>query len=98
MGGEPAALLLREEKHAVHEHVELALCALLDLGLMLRPGVQLGRETRGPRVVAVSDGAVLDQDASHDANLPVDSAPPEADDRCRLASSERRRNDERSYD
>jgi hypothetical protein len=31
-------------------------------------GVQLGRETRGPRVVAVSDGAVLDENAGHGAN------------------------------
>jgi hypothetical protein len=35
-------------------------------------GVQLGRETRSPRVVAVSDGAVLDQDARHGENLPID--------------------------
>jgi hypothetical protein len=28
-------------------------------------GVQLGRETRGPRVIAVSDGAVLDEHARH---------------------------------
>jgi hypothetical protein len=27
--------------------------------------VQLGRETRGPHVVAVSDGAVLNQDTRH---------------------------------
>jgi hypothetical protein len=33
--------------------------------------VQLGRETRSPRVVTVSDGAVLDQDTRHDANLPT---------------------------
>jgi hypothetical protein len=39
---------------------------------VLRLGVQLGRETRGPRVVAVSDGAVLDQDARHEPNLPFD--------------------------
>jgi hypothetical protein len=39
---------------------------------VLRLGVQLGRETRGPRVVAVSDGAVLDQDARHGENLPID--------------------------
>ncbi len=36
--------------------------------------VQLGRETRSPHVVAVSDGAVLDQDARHDANLPAKSS------------------------
>jgi hypothetical protein len=44
---------------------------------VLRLGVQLGRETRGPRVVAVSDGAVLDQDARHEPNLPFDLRLPE---------------------
>jgi hypothetical protein len=38
---------------------------------VLSLGVQLGRETRGPRVVTVSDGAVLDQDARHGQNLSV---------------------------
>ena len=69
---EPTFLLLREDELAVFEHVKLPLRALLDLGLVLRLGVQLGRETRGPRVVAVSDGAVLDQDAGHGDNLPID--------------------------
>jgi hypothetical protein len=71
---EPTFLLLREDQRIVGEHVVLALLALFDLGLVLRLGVQLGRETRGPRVVAVSDGAVLDQDARHDANLPARSS------------------------
>ena len=70
--GEAPLLLLREDDGAVCEHVELALAALFDLGLVLRLGVQLGRETRGPRVVAVSDRAVLDQDARHGENLPID--------------------------
>jgi hypothetical protein len=35
---------------------------------VLRLGVQLGRETRGPRVVSVSDGAVLDEDLCHGLN------------------------------
>ena len=61
-------VLLREDQLTVREHVELALAALLDLGFVLRLGVQLGRETRGPGVVAVSDGAVLDQDARHGEN------------------------------
>jgi hypothetical protein len=69
---EAALALLREDDLSVTEHVELALRALLDLGLVLSRGVQLGRETRGPRVVAVSDGAVLDQDAGHGDNLPID--------------------------
>jgi hypothetical protein len=63
--GKAAALLLREEELTVDKDVELALAALLDLGLVLRLRVQLGRETRGPLVVAVSDGAVLDQDFRH---------------------------------
>jgi hypothetical protein len=69
---EPALLLLGEDQLPVHEHVVLPLRAHLDLGLVLRLGVQLGRETRGPRVVAVSDRAVLDQDARHEPNLPFD--------------------------
>ena len=61
----PALLLLREDELAVREHVVLALRSLLDLGFVLRLGVQLGRETRSPGVVPVSDGAVLDQDTRH---------------------------------
>ena len=80
---EPPFPLLRKDQLTVCEQVELAFRALLDLRLVLRLGVQLGRETRGPRVVAVSDGAVLDQDASHGANLPVDSAPSAALHRAR---------------
>ena len=63
-------LLLRKDDLAVAEHVELTLRALLDLGLVLGLRVQLGRETRSPRVVAVSDRAVLDQDLGHGENLP----------------------------
>jgi hypothetical protein len=36
---------------------------------VLRLGVQLGRETRGPLVVALSDGAVEDPNARHGENL-----------------------------
>jgi hypothetical protein len=68
---EPAFLLLGEDQLTVCEHVVLALRALFDLGLVLRLGVQLGRETRGPCVVAVSDRAVLDQDLRHAENLPA---------------------------
>jgi hypothetical protein len=74
---EPALLLLREDQLAVPENVELPFPTLLDLGLVLRPGVQLGRETRGPRVVAVSDRAVLDEDARHERKLSVDLRLPE---------------------
>jgi len=59
---EPSLPLLREDGVAVRDDVELALLALGDLG-----GVpvfaQLGRETRGPCVVAASGGAVIDLDA-----------------------------------
>src|SRR5204862_2219932 len=57
--------LLGEDQVAVYEHVELALLALLDPGSVLRPVVDLGRETRGPAVVAASDGAVEDADLRH---------------------------------
>ena len=67
---EATLLLLREDELTVREHVVLALGALFDLGLVLGLVVQLGRETRGPCVVAVSDGAVLDQDFGHGENLP----------------------------
>ena len=75
----PAFLLLRVDELAVGEHVELPLSTLLGLGLVLRLGVQLGCETRGPGVVAVSDRAVLDQDVRHVRNLAVDLRLPEAD-------------------
>jgi hypothetical protein len=67
----PPLLLLREDELLVGEDVELALVAGLDRGLMLGLGVQLGRETRGPFVVAVSDGAVQDPDSRHGENLPA---------------------------
>jgi pimeloyl-ACP methyl ester carboxylesterase len=60
--GEAAALLLGEDQLPVYEHVELARCALGRLGLMLGRLVYLGRETRSPAVIAVSDGAVVDLD------------------------------------
>jgi hypothetical protein len=68
---EPALLLLREDELTVRQHVVLALRALFDLGLVLGLVVQLGRETRGPCVVAVSDGAVLDLNFRHAENLPA---------------------------
>jgi hypothetical protein len=60
--GESALLLLREQQPPVREHVELALRALDGLRVDARPLRDLGRETRGPAVVAVSDGAVMDLD------------------------------------
>lgn len=71
MLGEPALLLLGEDQPTVREDVVLALGALFDLGLVLGLGIQLGRETRGPCVVAVSDRAVEDADARHGENLPA---------------------------
>jgi hypothetical protein len=55
--------LLREQERPVREHVELAVAALADLGLVLGLRVDLGRETRGPAVVAASDRAVVNLDA-----------------------------------
>jgi hypothetical protein len=69
--GESPFVLLGEDQLTVREHVVLALRAFLDLGLVLGLGVQLGRETRGPFVVAASDGAVLDQNLRHVENLPA---------------------------
>ena len=66
---EAALLLLGEDQLVIGKHVVLALGAFFDLGLVLGLVVQLGRETRGPCVVAVSDRAVLDQNLRHDENL-----------------------------
>jgi hypothetical protein len=68
-----ARLLLGEDQVAVHEHVELARVTLGHLGLVLGRLVDLGRETRGPAVIAVSDWAVVDLDP-HDASLQLRSA------------------------
>jgi len=59
---EPSLPLLGEEQPAVREHVELALQAFDGGRLDARPFGDLGRETRGPAVVAVSDRAVVDLD------------------------------------
>jgi hypothetical protein len=59
--GEALLLLLREDRHAVGEHVELALLAG-EVGGLESVLPELGRETRGPSVVAASDGAVQDLD------------------------------------
>jgi hypothetical protein len=67
---EAPSFLLREDHLSVLEHVELALVALFEVGLVLGLGVQLGRETRGPFVVAVSDWAVEDANPRHGENLP----------------------------
>ena len=59
---EAAFLLLREDQAPVGDDVELTLLTRHDLGLVSGALVQLGRETRGPAVIAVSDGAVEDLD------------------------------------
>ena len=72
---EAALLLLREDQLPVRQHVVLTLGALFDLGLVLRLVVQLGRETRGPCVVAVSDRAVEDANARHGTELTASRSP-----------------------
>src|SRR5919202_3731805 len=69
--GESPVALPREQELAVGDHVELALLALDGRRFVVRPSVDLGRETRGPAVIAVSDGAVEDLDARHARRLPV---------------------------
>jgi hypothetical protein len=54
--------LFREDELAVGEDVELPLPAFADSGWVLRLPFDLRRETRGARVIAVSDGAVMDLD------------------------------------
>src|SRR5581483_4663909 len=67
----PASLpLLREDERPVGEHVELPRFALLHLGVVSRLR-ELGHETRGPFVVAASDGAVEDANGRHDRTLAV---------------------------
>jgi hypothetical protein len=67
---EAAGVLLGEDDLAVGDHVELAVAARLDLGHVVGLRIQLGRETRGPIVVAVSGRAVLDQNPGHGEKLP----------------------------
>jgi len=55
-------LVLGEHERAVAHDVELAVRAGADGGLETF-SVQLGRETRGPAVVAASDRAIEDLDA-----------------------------------
>jgi len=66
--GKATFALLREEELPVAQDVELALRTLGDRGGDALV-VQDGRETRGPAVIAASDGAVLDLDG-HVRSLP----------------------------
>ena len=77
--GEPALALLREDERPVGDDVVLALRALERDGVVtcLR---QHGRETRGPAVVAASDGAVEDLDG-HARRLLPEAGPVALDDR-----------------
>ena len=65
MLGEAALALLAEDQLPVGENVELALLAGDNLCLVRRFPIELGRETRSPAVIAVSDGAVIDLDVCH---------------------------------
>ena len=70
VGLRPASLaLLGEDEPSVGDDVELALLARDRFRLVRRLFVQLGRETRGPSVIAVSDGAVEDLDMRHAADF-----------------------------
>ena len=69
MLGEPALALLGEDQPAVGDDVELALLTRDGRRLVRRSVAELGRETRGPAVVAVSDGAVEDLDPRHGSEL-----------------------------
>ena len=62
MLGEPALALLREDQLSVGDDVVLTLLPGDGLRFVRSALVQLGRETRSPAVIAVSDGAVEDLD------------------------------------
>jgi hypothetical protein len=59
--GEAPLALLGEDELAVGDHVELAVRALVR-GRVDALSLEPGRETRGPSVVAPSDGAVVNLD------------------------------------
>jgi hypothetical protein len=59
---EPALRVLGEEEQAVGMDVELSFGARSRLRVDAEPGGDLGRETRGPRVVSASGRAVEDLD------------------------------------
>jgi hypothetical protein len=63
-----AFLPLREDHLSVGDDVELARLSRHSLGVVSGASVQLGRETRSPAVIAVSDRAVEDLDL-HGASL-----------------------------
>jgi hypothetical protein len=63
---------LGEDELRVGQDVELTLRAFEDPRLVRRLLVELGCETRGPAVVAVSDGAVVDLDLHPLPRLPAE--------------------------
>jgi hypothetical protein len=66
--GKATGLMLREHQCPIGENVELAFAARVRLRVETLAR-QLGRETRGPFVVAASGGAVVDLDVhAGDAN------------------------------
>lgn len=68
MLGEAPFGLLREDEGAVGDDVELGLRSGNRFGVVA-VRVELRREAHGPRVVAVSDGAVEDLDTRHAVTL-----------------------------
>jgi hypothetical protein len=66
---EASFALLAEDQLPVGHDVVLPLRARDDLRLVRRSLVELGRETRGPAVIAVSDWAVVDLDLHTPARL-----------------------------
>jgi hypothetical protein len=86
--GEAALRLLRKQELAVGDDVELALRALDDA--RVDPGgLQRGRETRGPAVIAPSDRAIENLDA-HVQSLLVEVGPVAFDDEGQLNSQRQR--------
>jgi hypothetical protein len=67
-----AHVLLGEDESAIPDNVELPLVAR-DIGGRDAVRIQLGRETRGPIVIARSGRAVVDLDR-HAETLPVSGA------------------------
>ena len=63
--GESACALLREDQLSVGDDVVLTLLPRDGLRFVRSALVQLGRETRSPAVIAVSDRAVEDLDPRH---------------------------------
>jgi proline racemase len=81
--GKAPDCLLREDQPVVGDDVELAVLSRHRGGFMPAVRVDRGRETRGPSVVAASDGAVEDLDVHLPERTQMSSTPSV---RCSLAS------------